>query len=65
MFNKFIGEAKGIFNIITLVELLVCLICFLSGLMFYTNANMSNTVVSIFTGLILIMNGAASIFFYI
>lgn len=65
MFNKLLGEVKGIFNIITIFELIISILFILVGLIFFASPNMSNIVVSIFTGLILISNGVSSIYAYL
>lgn len=65
MFEKLLGEVRGIFNTITIFELVVSLFFMVIGIIFFANPNMSNTVVSIFTGIILIVNGISSIFAYI
>lgn len=65
MFDKLLGEVKGIFNIITIFELVISILFILVGLIFFSNPNMSNIAVSIFTGLILIINGISSIYAYI
>ena len=64
MLDKFIGEAKGIFNVITLFELVVAMIFILVGILFFSNTQTSNILVSIITGFILIMNGASALFSY-
>lgn len=62
MFSNFLGEVKGIFNVITLIDLVLALICILVGLLFFTGASASNALVSVITGFVLIANGASSIF---
>lgn len=65
MFDKLLGEVKGIFNIITIFELVISILFILVGLIFFSSPNMSNIAVSIFTGLVLIINGISSIYSYI
>jgi len=65
MFDKLLGEVKGIFNIITIFELVISILFILVGLIFFSSPNMSNIAVSIFTGLVLIINGISSIYAYI
>ena len=65
VFEKIIGRASGIFNIITLINLAFGVVCFLLGLIFFTSPNFSSIVVSILTGIILIANGIISIYSYI
>lgn len=61
MLEKIFGYAKGIFNIITICNLVIGLLCFLMGLLFSLNPNLSNVLVSIITGLLLIFNGILAI----
>lgn len=65
MFNKFLGEAKGIFNVITLIQFVSSLIYIVLGLIFFSNPDISNLVVSIITGIVLVGNGIVSIYSYI
>lgn len=65
MFEKFLGEVKGIFNIITIFDLVISILFMLIGIIFFANPNMSNIAVSIMTGIILIINGVSSIYAYI
>ena len=65
MFNKLIGEVKGIFNIITIIDMIIALIYLMLGIMFFANPTLSNILVSVITGLVLIFNGVSSIFSYI
>lgn len=64
MFNKLLGEVKGIFNTITLIELGISLLYILVGLIFFTNSQGSNVFVSIVTGVSLILSGISSIYSY-
>ena len=59
--NKIFGQAKGIFNIITILNLIMGGLYFLLGLLFFLNPELSNILVSFFTGLLLIGNGIISI----
>ena len=65
MFNRLLGEVRGIFNIITIFDLIISLLFIMIGLVFFSNPNMSNIAVSIFTGLLLICNGISSIYAYL
>ncbi len=64
MFDKILGEVRGIFNVITLIDLCLSIVYILVGIMFFAGANASNVLVSVVTGMILIANGAVSIFSY-
>ncbi|MBE6156451.1 MAG: hypothetical protein E7161_01765 [Firmicutes bacterium] len=64
MFEKIFGNVKGIFNTITIIDLIASVIFILLGLVFFTNPAMSNIFVSIVTGLFLIANGATSLLAY-
>jgi len=65
MFDKLIGEAKGIFNIVTIIELIISILFIFTGLLFFTNTNYSNTLVSVITGIYLIIVGASSIYAFL
>ena len=65
MFNRILGEVKGIFNIITIIELVISILFILVGFIFFANPSMSNLVVSLFTGLVLIVNGISSIYAFL
>ena len=64
MFSKILGEVKGIFNIITLAEMIDALIYVIIGLIFFVNPALSFTLVAIITGIVLIINGVISICSY-
>ena len=61
MVENFLGEVKGIFNVMTLIDLLISVIYILVGLIFFTSPSMSNTIVSVIVGIILIVNGIATL----
>lgn len=65
MIDKLFGEVKGFFNIITIIDAIISIVFLILGLTFFTNPSMSNVLVSIILGIILIINGAISIFAYI
>ncbi len=65
MLYKLIGEVKGIFNKITLVEFIVSIIFILVGFVFLTKSEDSNTFVSIICGILLIISGLSSIYSFI
>ena len=65
MLEKILGEVKGTFNIITLIELCTSLIYIIVGLIFFTNPYMSDVLVSIIAGIMLIINGGIEIFSFI
>ncbi len=65
MFEKLLGEAKGIFNIITIIDLVISILFVLMGLILFSSPNMSNIAASILCGFLLISNGASSIYSYI
>ena len=64
MFGKLLGEVRGIFNIITILEWIVSLLFIVFGIVFFATPNMSNIAVSILTGLVLIFSGVSSIYSY-
>ena len=63
MFGKIIGEAKGTFNIITIVELVVSLIILLGSLVFISS-NLKHLALGIIVGILLILNGTSKIYAY-
>lgn len=65
MINKIFGEVKGIFNTLTMIDVVIAIIYIIIGLLFFTNAASSNIVVSVITGLILISSGISAIFAYL
>lgn len=64
MYSKFIGNVRGPFNFITLVEMFFSIFCILLGIIFFTTPNASSIIVSIIVGLALIVNGVSSIYAY-
>ena len=64
MIQNFLNKVKGIFNVITLFELLFSLICIVLGITFFSTPTISNTFVSVVTGIIFILNGIVCIFSY-
>lgn len=65
MIKKFLGEVKGICNYVTLIDMGISLVYVIMGLVFYFLPDMSNLVVSILTGLVLILSGANQIYSFI
>lgn len=65
MYEKFIGEVKGIYNTITLIDLCISLLCVIIGVILSANPSMGNQTASIILGVIFIANGVSSIFSFI
>ena len=65
MFEKLLGSVKGIFNRLTIIELIISCLFIIFGIIFFSNPSMSNLVVSIITGILLISNGVSSIYTYL
>lgn len=65
MFEKLLGEVKGVFNIITLIEIGISIIYILLGIIFFAISRMETIILGILTGLLLISTGASAIFAYI
>jgi len=65
MFEKLLGSVKGIFNRLTIIELIISCLFIILGIIFFSNPSMSNLVVSIITGILLISNGVSSIYTYL
>ena len=64
MFGKLLGEVKGIFNAITIAEMVDALVYVIIGLLFFFNPTLSFTLVAVLTGIVLIINGVISICSY-
>lgn len=65
MFEKILGEAKGIFNIVTIIDFIISILYILVGLILFSSPDMSIVAASIFTGLLLIASSISSIYSYI
>lgn len=65
MLEKIFGEAKGIFNIITIIEMIISALCVLFGLICFSVQSMNYSVVAVITGLLLIGMGISAIISYI
>jgi len=65
MLRKFFGEVKGIFNLVTLIDLGICAISILFGILFLAIFSIDNMLVTVLTALILIATGASSIISYL
>jgi len=65
MLEKLFGEVRGIFNTITIIDMIIAFVYLILGIVFFSAPTLSNIVVSVITGLVLIVNGASSIFTYI
>lgn len=64
MFGKLLGEVRGIFNVITIFEIIMSVLFMVIGIIFISTPNLSSIATSIFTGLVLVANGASSIYAY-
>ncbi len=64
MVEKLLGEVKGIFNTITLIEFGTSIVAVLLGLILFTNETMSHVIVSVLACLIILVMGMTSIFSY-
>ena len=64
MLRKLFGEVRGIFNTITLIEIIISIIYIIVGILFYVDPKLSDGLVSTFTGIILIFTGLSTIFTY-
>lgn len=65
MLDKIFGKVHGIFNIITIIELIYSVVCIIIGILFYSNPDLSNYLVSALIGCIFIIYGGASILFFV
>lgn len=64
MFYKLIGESKGIFNIITLMELILSICFIILGLLFFTEVTTSNIFLLTCLFLLFVSSGVISILSY-
>ncbi len=64
MIKKLLGEVRGLFNTITLIEMVISLIYIILGIVFYADAKLSDSLVSTITGITLILAGLSTIFSY-
>ena len=64
MISRLLGEVKGIFNAITIAEMVDALVYVIIGLLFFFNPTLSFTLVAVLTGIMLIVNGVISICSY-
>ncbi len=64
MFEKVLGEVKGVFNTVTLMELGLSIIYVLLGLIFFTNVTAKHLTVAIITGVLLMLWSIATLFSY-
>ena len=64
MIKKLLGEVRGLFNTITLIEMIISLIYIILGIVFYADAKLSDSLVSTITGITLILAGLSTIFSY-
>lgn len=65
MFTNFLGEVKGIYNRLTLIELGVSLIWLVIGIILITEPSMSNTIFSIILGTLFLARGISSLYSFI
>ncbi len=65
MIKKILGDVKGIFNVVTLIDMCTSLSYVILGLVFFFLPSMSNLVASILAGVFLIVNGANLIYSFI
>lgn len=65
MLKSIFGYCKGIFNTVTIANIVMGLVYFILGLIFFLNPELSNVLVSVFTGIVFIINGILSIVSYI
>jgi len=65
MFLKFLGDVKGFFNTFTIIDFILSFIYVIMGAIFFAIPSLNSILVSILTGVILILNGALYIYSYI
>ena len=65
MLGKFFGEVKGIFNMITICDMIISTLCVIFGIICFSIQSMNVILVTVVTGLILLGNGVSSIFSYL
>lgn len=64
MINKIFGEIKGLFNIVSIIDLLISFALLVIGIIFYINPEFSNNFVSVFTGVAMIVVGCGTLLYY-
>lgn len=64
MIEKIFGNVKGIFNTITIIELIIAIFSLILGVVFYSVPRLSNIVVSVIAGILFIASGVTSILSY-
>lgn len=65
MLEKIFGEVKGIFNTITIIDMIISGLCILFGIICFSAQTMNPIIVAVITGLLLIGNGISAIISYI
>ena len=65
MKEKILGEVKGVYNRITLIEFFVSFIWVIIGIILVSSPEGSNTFFSIMTGIIFLLTGFSSIYSFI
>jgi len=64
MFDRLLGQVKGFFNISTLIEIFISIICLMVGLILFTNSGINLGSASVISGLLIIAYGVYTIFSY-
>lgn len=65
MLERFFGEVRGVFNVITIIDMILSIIFVILGITLFTSPSFSNLVAGIIVGICLIGNGAKAIFSFI
>ncbi len=64
MRSSFLGEVKGIYNRLTMMEMLISLIWMVLGILLVSNETLSNQAFSILLGIICITSGLISLYMF-
>lgn len=65
MKSTILGEVKGIYNQLTLIEMLISLIWTVLGIILVSNESLSNTTFSILLGILAIISGISSLYMFL
>ena len=65
MINKFLGEVKGVFNKITILEIVISIIYFILGLIYFSSSTTNSILLGIICGILIIGSAISSIYSYL
>ena len=65
MYEKVVGNVKGILNNVTIADFILSILFLVSGLVFFTNKDMNTLIVAIIYGIMIICTGIVRIYSYL